>query len=171
MLTRLDLRGTTGDPTSLLPAPEAGGRGPVEAVASIIEQVREGGDTAVRALTAEFDGAQLDDLIVDPDAAQAALARIAPDLRAALELAADRVEAFHRHQLAETAHPATFTDAVGVTVRTEFRAVAPRRLLRAGWARAPTPARCCTPPSPPGSRASTRSCSACRRSATAPCPT
>lgn len=124
MLKRLDLRGTTGDPTLLLPAPEAGGQGPIDAVEAILAEVRSGGDAAVRALTARFDGAQLDRLTVPPSEVQAALARIDPALRSALELAAARVEAFHRHQLAETAHPASFTDEVGVTVRTEFRAVA-----------------------------------------------
>jgi histidinol dehydrogenase len=122
-LTRLDLRGTTGDPTLLLPAPEAGGQGPIDAVDAILAEVRSGGDAAVRTLTERFDGARLDSLTVSPVEVQAALARIEPDLRSALELAAARVEAFHRHQLAETAHPATFTDDVGVTVRTEFRAV------------------------------------------------
>ncbi len=43
-------------------------------------------------------------------------------MRAALEVAVDRVGDFHRHQLAETAHPATY-ERDGVTVRTEFRAV------------------------------------------------
>lgn len=123
MLTRLDLRGISGDPTAHLPAPEVGGSGPVDAVASILEQVRTGGDAAVRALTARFDGAQLDALTVPDDLVRAALARIDPELRAALELAAERIEAFHRHQRAETAHPATFRDDVGVTIRTEFRAV------------------------------------------------
>lgn len=124
MLKRLDLRGTTGDPTPLLPAPEAGGQAPIDAVEAILAEVRSGGDAAVRACTERFDGASIDSLTVDPDEMQAALSRIDPDLRAALDLAAERVGAFHRHQLAETAHPATFTDTVGVTVRTEFRAVA-----------------------------------------------
>ena len=58
MLKRLDLRGTTGDPTLLLPAPESGGQGPIDAVEAILAEVRAGGDAAVRALTERFDGAR-----------------------------------------------------------------------------------------------------------------
>lgn len=123
MLTRLDLRGTVGDPTPLLPAPEAGGHGPVDAVDAILAEVRNGGDAAVRALTKRFDGADIAEIAVAPTEIAAALDRIDPELRAALELAAGRIEAFHRHQLAETAHVAVFTDDVGVTVQTEYRAV------------------------------------------------
>ncbi len=124
MLTRLDLRGSNRELSEVLPAPEAGGHAPVEAVAAIIDAVRREGDAAVRSLTARFDGADLDSLVVPAEAAREALTRIDPQVRHALEVAAARVEAFHRHQLRETAHPAEFRDELGVTVQTEFRAVA-----------------------------------------------
>ena len=124
MLTRLDLRGASGDLTSLLPAPEAGGQGPVDAVAAILDGVRSGGNEAVRAYTNRFDGVDVDDPRVPASELATALERIDPQLREALCLAAARVEAFHRHQLAETAHPAEYVDDIGVSVRTEFRPVA-----------------------------------------------
>lgn len=122
VLRRLDVRGATGDLRAHLPAPEAGGEGPVAAVAEIVAAVREHGDTAVRELTERFDGVQVDDLRVPTGAIQEALGRIPAALRDALAVAADRVGDFHRHQLAETAHPATY-ERDGVEVRTEFRAV------------------------------------------------
>lgn len=123
VLTRLDLRGNTGDLKTLLPAPEAGGTAPVAAVTSILDAVRQRGDAAVREFTERFDGAKIDALTIPLDQAEAALARIDPEVRAALELAARRVEAFHRHQLAHTASPAELRDELDVVIRTEFRAV------------------------------------------------
>ncbi len=70
-------------------------------VAAIIADVRRRGDAAVCDLTRQFD--QLDlppaQLRVTPDEIAAATAGIAPDLAAALDLAAVRIEAFHRAQL------------------------------------------------------------------------
>ncbi|HEY7939226.1 MAG TPA: histidinol dehydrogenase [Acidimicrobiales bacterium] len=122
MLRRLDLRGKTGDLRAHLPAPEAGGEGPVAAVAEIVAAVRERGDDAVRDLTLRFDGVRIEELLVPAHELKDALESLDPTLRAALEVAVDRVGDFHRHQLAETAHPATY-ERDGVTVRTEFRAV------------------------------------------------
>ncbi len=122
VLTRLDLRGVTGDLRDLLPGPEAGGHAPVAAVDEIIAGVRTGGDAAVRAFTERFDGVVVDEVRVPAERVEAARDAVAPELRRALEVAAENVEAFHRHQLAETAHPARY-ERSGVTVRTEYRAV------------------------------------------------
>ena len=64
MLTRLDLRGRTGEELAqALARPEAdGGAEPLEAVREIIADVRKRGDDALRDLTARFDGVQLEDL-------------------------------------------------------------------------------------------------------------
>ena len=65
MLSRLDLRGRTGDDLAqALARPEPGGDGPLEAVREIIADVRKRGDDALRDLTARFDGCQLEDLRV-----------------------------------------------------------------------------------------------------------
>lgn len=71
------------------------------AVAEIIAAVRAGGDAALCALTARFDRFALTPERIAVSAAEvdAAVAGIAPALMAALDLAAARIEAFHRAQL------------------------------------------------------------------------
>jgi histidinol dehydrogenase len=69
-------------------------------VAAIIADVKARGDAAVAELTATFDRVALDDAGWEIGAAEmdAALAGLAPDLRAALDLAAARIRAFHERQ-------------------------------------------------------------------------
>jgi histidinol dehydrogenase len=69
-------------------------------VAAIIADVRTRGDAALIDLTARLDGLQLttDRLRVTSDEIDTAVAAISPELMAALDLAADRIEAFHRAQ-------------------------------------------------------------------------
>ena len=68
-----------------------------QAVAAIIADVRTRGDAAVFELTKRFDRVDADaaTLRFTADEIAAARGKIAPELRAALELAADRVRAFH----------------------------------------------------------------------------
>ena len=113
MLTRLDLRGAT-DVASFLPRPADQGEEPVAAVRAILDAVRDKGDVAVRELTARFDGVDLDDLRVPTQECTAALARIPAALRGALELAAERIEAFHRTQV----HATAAFDRDGIRVET-----------------------------------------------------
>ncbi|RPI10164.1 MAG: histidinol dehydrogenase, partial [Actinobacteria bacterium] len=61
MLTRLDLRGFTGDLRARLPRPMADVDVPVAAVREILADVRARGDEAVRELTERFDGVRLAD--------------------------------------------------------------------------------------------------------------
>lgn len=69
------------------------------AVAAIIAEVRQRGDAAVRELTERFDGARLDSLFL-PDARWDELAAQCPSaVRAALQLAYERVRAFHAPQV------------------------------------------------------------------------
>jgi histidinol dehydrogenase len=71
----------------------------VEAAArATIAKVRAGGDAAVRALTAEFDKRQLDALELPAAEWDQLAARTAPDVRAALEHAAQRVRTFHERE-------------------------------------------------------------------------
>jgi histidinol dehydrogenase len=73
-----------------------------EAVQALIGEVRAGGDAALLRLTARFDGWQpagAAALRVSEAEIEAASAGITPELRAALDLAASRIEAFHRAQL------------------------------------------------------------------------
>lgn len=64
-------------------------------VATILAQVRAGGDAAVRELTARFDGVEVDDLQVSTDQVAAAVERLDPALLAAIREAAGRIRAFH----------------------------------------------------------------------------
>jgi histidinol dehydrogenase len=116
VLTRLDLRGVTGDLRAVLPAPaiaddEAGG--PTAAVRSILHRVRSKGDDALRDLTWQFDGVAVDELRVPDDEIAAALEAIPADLRTALEVAHDNIVTYHRTQL----HPDTRLARQGVVVR------------------------------------------------------
>jgi histidinol dehydrogenase len=71
-----------------------------EVVRRILEDVLERGDEAVREYTRRFDGVDLAPGQWELEAAswQGALGRIAPELRAALTRAVDRVRAYHQHQ-------------------------------------------------------------------------
>ena len=71
-----------------------------DAVAEIIADVRARGDAAVCDLTARYDRLQLtpSGLIFTQDEIETEIARVAPEDRAALELAADRIHAYHARQ-------------------------------------------------------------------------
>lgn len=88
-------------------------------VASILARVRAEGDAAVADLTTKFDKHNLP-WRIELAACQAALDGLAPDLRAALELAATRIRAFHQGQ-----RPADrdMTDAAGVRLGARWNAV------------------------------------------------
>ena len=95
LLTRLDLRGVPGDLGPRLPAPKAGGEGPVEAVREILAAVSKGGDAALAELTERFDGVVPASLRVPADEVRAALGVVGPELRQALEEAAGAIRSFH----------------------------------------------------------------------------
>jgi histidinol dehydrogenase len=86
-----------------------------DAVREIIARVRRDGDAAVVDLTNQFDRVQLDlaTLTIRADEIAEAAGSISDDLRAALALAAARIEAFHRAQLPSDHQ---FTDAAGATL-------------------------------------------------------
>jgi histidinol dehydrogenase len=86
-----------------------------DAVREIIARVRRDGDAAVVDLTNQFDRVQLglSTLTIRADEIAQAVASIPDDLRAALALAAARIEAFHRAQLPSDHQ---FTDATGATL-------------------------------------------------------
>jgi histidinol dehydrogenase len=92
------------------------------AVADILAAVRLRGDAAVIEYTARFDRQVLtaDRLRISAAEVDAAVASIPADLAAALDLAAERIEAFHRAQV-----PADLrmTDAAGVTMGMRWNAL------------------------------------------------
>jgi len=68
----------------------------------IIAQVRRDGDTALAALTAELDGAALDDFRVTDGEFDAARRALAQEARNAIDLAIDNVRRFHEAQRPRT---------------------------------------------------------------------
>ena len=73
-----------------------------EVVEEIVRDVQRSGDDAVRRYTELFDNRVLDQIEVPRDAWREALASIDPALRAALETAAHRIQAFHERQVRQS---------------------------------------------------------------------
>ena len=86
-----------------------------DAVAAIIADVRARGDAAVLELTARFDKLVLtsETMAFTKAEIEAEIAKVAPEDRAALELAADRIRAYHARQMPEDA---LWQDASGATL-------------------------------------------------------
>lgn len=91
-------------------------------VAAIIAEVRARGDEALAEYTARFDGHLLvgEEWRISPEACREAFDALAPDLRAALELAAQRIRAYHEAQLPQDRD---HTDEAGVRLGAKWRAV------------------------------------------------
>jgi len=95
----LDLRGTPPPYDAALPRPDAPGADVHDAVARILAEVRAEGDAAVIRSTAAFDGVDVSaGLRVAPSEIKEAEERLDPDLRNALEVAFDRIVAYHAHE-------------------------------------------------------------------------
>ncbi|MCZ8133743.1 MAG: histidinol dehydrogenase, partial [Rhodobacteraceae bacterium] len=86
-----------------------------QAVAAIIAEVRARGDAALIELTARFDRLELtaDRLAFSEAEIEAEIAKVSAEDRAALELAATRIRAYHERQRPEDA---SWTDAAGATL-------------------------------------------------------
>jgi len=97
----------------VLPRPQAQVEPPIEDVRAILAEVRARGDDALRELTKRFDRADVDVLRVPPAEVQAALAEIAPDVRAALTVAHANITAYHEAQR----HPDAEHHNGAITVR------------------------------------------------------
>lgn len=121
MLSRLDLRGPDADPRVALAAASHAVDEPVDIVRRIIGDVRTRGDVALRELTARFDGCEIEELRVPVADLNAALDATDPGLRAALELAAERIRGYHEAQAAAQG-PVAF-DADGIAVEELLRPV------------------------------------------------
>ena len=159
-MKRLDLRGQSD---WRLPAPDSAvDPAATEAVRAILDEVRAGGDEAVRAATLRLDKVRLEELQVAPEQVKAALETLDGRLRDALEAAHENITAYHRTQL----RPEVRHERGGVTVRDLNRPV-DRAGLYAPGGRAPlassvlmtaVPARVagvsrlalCSPPGPDG---------------------
>jgi len=91
-------------------------------VQTIIEDVRLRGDEALAEYTQRFDGhlPQGDAWKIDAATCREAFDALAPELRAALELAAQRIRTYHEAQLPQDRD---YTDAAGVRLGAKWRAV------------------------------------------------
>ena len=91
-------------------------------VADIIADVRTRGDAAVIELTNRFDRLQLtpETLAFRPEEIEQAIDEVGAEDRAALELAADRIHAYHTPQMPDDA---SWTDAAGATLGWRWTAV------------------------------------------------
>jgi histidinol dehydrogenase len=92
-------------------------------VSLILSEVRNRGDEALAELTQRFDGHSLSNDAnwrIGPDACAEAFHQLQPDLRAALELAAARIRAFHEAQRPKDRDT---VDSAGVRLGSRWRAV------------------------------------------------
>ena len=76
--------------------------GAAEVVERILADVRRDGDAALRHYGEAFDGARLDELRVSEAEIAAGLAAVAPDVVAAMRVAAERIEDYHRRQVRQS---------------------------------------------------------------------
>ncbi len=93
-----------------------------DAVRSIIEAVKGRGDDAVIEFTARFDNTDLRKmgLSILPEDLEAAYHALAPELKAALETARNRIEAHHRRHLPANER---YSDAIGVELGHRWTAI------------------------------------------------
>jgi histidinol dehydrogenase len=134
------------------------------AVQEILDAVRSGGDAALRALTAEFDGVDLASFAVGRDELQQAIDAVGSDAISAIDLAIGNVRRFHEAQLPDpivvetmagvqcerVSHP---LDAVGLYVPAGTAPLPSAAIMLgvpAGIAGCPVRI-LCTPPRPDGS--------------------
>ena len=92
-------------------------------VSDILERVRDRGDEALIEHTMRFDNHPLrseEDWRISPDACEHAYAALEPELREALELAAERIRSYHEHQLPRDRD---YTDEAGVRLGARWRPV------------------------------------------------
>lgn len=90
-------------------------------VAAILADVRERGDAALADYTRRFDGFDLgEDWRISVQDCRAAYDSLEPELRNALDLAAERIRAYHEQQLPEDRD---YTDAIGMRLGARWRPV------------------------------------------------
>jgi histidinol dehydrogenase len=124
-LRRLDFRdfsGTRRELAAALPRPVDELDRSAGEVAAIIAEVRAGGDAALRRLTQRFDNVAIEELRVPNDEISAALGRVPSQLQDALDIAHDRILAYHAHEAGDAG--ADDFESGGIGVRHLIRPVA-----------------------------------------------
>ncbi len=106
----------------LLQRPVFDSPGLADSVAAIISRVRDGGDHALRELTARFDGAAPDYIEVSAAQIQAALNRVDKTLLQAIEDASQRIRTFHA---ADRPHDGRVETAPGLVCEVRYESLSP----------------------------------------------
>ncbi|MEE9434792.1 MAG: histidinol dehydrogenase [Sphingorhabdus sp.] len=127
-MQRLDMSDAGFDAAfdALVNARREGGGNVSADVAAILARVKAKGDAALREYTQSYDGFDLDDAGADDgwqvgaDDCKAAYAALEPQLRDALELAAERIRAYHGAQLPQDRD---YRDEAGVRLGAKWNAV------------------------------------------------
>lgn len=70
-----------------------------ETVRGVLEDIQQNGDAAVAKYTSRFDGVDLEQFLVSEAEIEAAKLAVPDDLKAAIQVAKNNIEAFHRQQL------------------------------------------------------------------------
>ena len=81
----------------------------VQTVSSILENVKQNGDVALKKYTAEFDGIKLNDLAVSEAEIVKARNEVSQELKAAIQVAYDNIKKFHEAQQLENTEIETTT--------------------------------------------------------------
>ncbi|OIV36791.1 histidinol dehydrogenase [Mangrovactinospora gilvigrisea] len=98
MISRLDLRGASGDPRDLLPRADLDVEAALETVRPICDAVHHRGEAALIELTEKFDGVRIDSIRVPKEALDEAAEALDPTVRAALQESIRRARLVHREQ-------------------------------------------------------------------------
>ncbi|RBP67794.1 histidinol dehydrogenase [Brevibacterium sanguinis] len=112
-LRRIDLRGTTNPDLSILPRAELSVESAIDTVRPICDDVRQRGATAVREITARFDGVDVPSTRVPAEALSEALAALDTSVRDALTESIRRARLVHEAQRRDDF---TVSVAAGATV-------------------------------------------------------
>jgi histidinol dehydrogenase len=67
-------------------------------VRKVLQKVKDGGDKALKKFTREFDGVKVRDLLVSQKEIKQAITKVPAELKEAITVAAQNIEAFHRLQ-------------------------------------------------------------------------
>jgi len=98
VISRIDLRGSSADPRTVLPRAELDVEAVLEKVRPICDDVRHRGMEALIEITERFDGVRLESTRVPEAELDRALAELDPKVRAALEVSIERARKVHRDQ-------------------------------------------------------------------------
>jgi len=70
-----------------------------EKVSTVLNDVKQNGDAAIKKYTAQFDGIELDNFVVTHDEINQGVAELTDELKKAIQVAANNINAFHQQQI------------------------------------------------------------------------